>query len=72
MRTTIDIDDDLMTRAQGASGHHTKKATVEEALRTLIRLHEQDEILGLAGKVRWQGDLEQSRIGRGAGDAPGT
>lgn len=72
MRTNIDIDDDLMMRAQNASGKPTKKATVEEALRTLIRLREQEEILGLAGKVRWQGDLDQSRLGRIPPDAAAT
>ena len=72
MRTNIDIDGDLMARAQNASGKRTKKATVEEALRTLIRLREQEEILGLAGKVRWHGDLEQSRLGRIAPDGAGT
>jgi Arc/MetJ family transcription regulator len=64
MRTTIDIDEELLTRAQGACGTRTRKATVEEALRTLIHLREQEEILGLAGKVRWEGNLEASRLGR--------
>ena len=33
MRTNIEIDDALMVEAQKASGHATKKQTVEEALR---------------------------------------
>jgi Arc/MetJ family transcription regulator len=41
MRTNIDIDDDLMARAQKASGLATKKAAVEEGLRLLVRLKEQ-------------------------------
>ncbi len=65
MRTNIDIDDRLLAQAQAACGTSTKKATVEEALRTVIRLREQEDILGLAGKVHWDGDLEQSRLGRG-------
>ena len=64
MRTNIDIDDDLMARAQKASGLATKKGAVEEGLRLLVRLKEQEEILKLAGKVRWQGDLHASREGR--------
>ena len=64
MRTNIDIDDGLMDRAQKATGLGTKKATVEVGLRALIRLKEQEEILGLAGKVRWEGNLEDSRRGR--------
>jgi len=34
MRTNIEIDDVLMREAQKASGHATKKQTVEEALPT--------------------------------------
>jgi Arc/MetJ family transcription regulator len=66
MRTTIDIDEDLLARAQGACGTRTRKATVEEALRALIHLREQEEILGLAGKVHWEGNLNESRLGRTA------
>jgi hypothetical protein len=38
MRTNIEIDDTLMAEAQKASGHVTKKQTVEQALRLMIRL----------------------------------
>ena len=64
MRTNIDIDDDLLSKAQEATGLTTKKATVEEGLRLLVRLREQEEILRLAGKVRWQGNLDESRESR--------
>ena len=64
MRTNIDIDDDLMARAQKVTGLATKKAAVEEGLRLLVRLKEQEEVLKLAGKVHWQGDLAASREGR--------
>jgi Arc/MetJ family transcription regulator len=64
MRTNIDIDDALMAEAQRASGLPTKKAVVEEGLRLLVRLRGQETILDLAGKVRWTGDLEESREGR--------
>jgi Arc/MetJ family transcription regulator len=66
MRTNIVIDDDLIGKALIATGLKTKRAAVEEGLRTLIRLHEQETILGLAGKVRWSGDLDESRTGRNA------
>lgn len=64
MRTNIEIDDTLMHEAQKASGLATKKAAVEEGLRLLIRLKQQEDILRLAGKVSWQGDLSKSREGR--------
>ena len=66
MRTNIEIDDRLMQKAQRLSGLRTKRAVVEAGLQILIRLKEREEILGLAGKVHWQGDLDQSRAGRPA------
>jgi Arc/MetJ family transcription regulator len=66
MRTNIEIDDELIERALGATGLKTKRAAVEEGLRALIRLHEQRDILDLAGKVQWSGDLDESRQGRNA------
>ena len=68
MRTNIDIDETLMARAQALCGAATKKTTVEQALRTMIRLHEQEEILHLGGKIQWDGDLDESRIGRNTGE----
>ncbi|MBV8187147.1 MAG: type II toxin-antitoxin system VapB family antitoxin, partial [Alphaproteobacteria bacterium] len=44
MRTNIDIDDALMAEAQRLSGNATKKQTVEEALRLMIRLRRQREV----------------------------
>jgi len=64
MRTNIDIDDALMRKAMSATGLTTKRAVVEEGLRTLVRLKGQKSILALAGKVHWEGNLEDSRLGR--------
>ena len=64
MRTNIEIDDELMNRALRATGLPTKRAAVEAGLRLLVRLEEQKEILGLAGQVRWEGDLAAGRDGR--------
>ncbi|MBR1276058.1 type II toxin-antitoxin system VapB family antitoxin [Bradyrhizobium sp. AUGA SZCCT0283] len=66
MRTNIDIDDALMAEAQKASGHQTKKQTVEQALRLMIRLRGQQEVGGAFGKYRWRGNLARSRKGRAA------
>jgi Arc/MetJ family transcription regulator len=67
MRTNIEIDDTLMTEAQKASGYATKKQTVEQALRLMIRLRRQREVATVFGKYRWRGNLAQSRKGRGTG-----
>jgi Arc/MetJ family transcription regulator len=64
MRTNIDIDDALMAEAQKASGQGTKKQTVEEALRLLVRLRRQQEANAAFGKFRWRGNIARSRRGR--------
>ena len=64
MRTNIDIDDRLMRQAMRRSGASTKKAAVEAGLRLLAEMHAQDSIRRLRGKVHWEGDLNQSRLGR--------
>jgi Arc/MetJ family transcription regulator len=66
MRTNIDIDDVLMREAQKASGRATKKQTVEEALRLMIRLRRQREVEAAFGRYRWRGNLARSRTGQGA------
>lgn len=66
MRTNIEIDDVLMREAQKTSGHATKKQTVEEALRLMIRLRQQREVDAAFGKYRWRGNLTHSRRGRKA------
>jgi Arc/MetJ family transcription regulator len=64
MRTNIDIDDRLMRQAMRSSGASTKRATVETALRLLVDTHGQTGIRRLKRKVRWEGDLEESRRSR--------
>jgi len=64
MRTNIDIDDKLMRQAMRSSGARTKRAVVEEGLRLLIQTRGQRSIRRLRGRVRWDGDLEESRPGR--------
>ena len=61
MRVNIVIDDDLLERAMRATGAKTKRGVVEPGLATLVRLNEQEEIRGLRGKLRWTGDLDETR-----------
>jgi len=65
MRTNIDIDDALMAEAQKAAGKTTKKQTVEQALRLMIKLRRQQQVGRAFGKYRWRGNLAASRKGRG-------
>ena len=63
MRTNIEIDDRLMREAMRSSGKRTKRATVEAGLRLLVQTQAQAKIRRLRGKIRWQGDLDASRLG---------
>lgn len=64
MRTNIEIDDRLMREAMRRTGNRTKRATVEAGLRALLDIHKQTGIRKFRGKVDWEGNLEQSRLGR--------
>jgi len=64
MRTNIDIDDRLMQQAMRSSRSRTKRAAVEAGLRLLIQTRGQTSIRRLRGKVRWDGNLTKSRLGR--------
>jgi Arc/MetJ family transcription regulator len=68
MRTNIEIDDSLIQEAMKRSGAATKKAAVDQALRLLVQTHRQTSFRKLRGKVRWEGDLNQSRLGRNSDD----
>ena len=64
MRTNIEIDDRLMRQAMRCSGSRTKRATVEKALRLLVETRAQAAIRRWKGKIKWEGNLEESRRGR--------
>lgn len=64
MRTNIDIDDELLSRAMAASGLPTKKATVEEGLQLLVRVREQVRAAHALKDIGWEGDLNAMRQGR--------
>jgi Arc/MetJ family transcription regulator len=64
VRTNVVIDDQLMAEAMASTGLKTKRAVVEEALRTLIALRAQERVRSLRGRLRWEGDLGALREGR--------
>lgn len=64
MRTTIDINDELMAEAMRAGVAKTKRGVVEEALRLLIRTRGQAGVGRLRGRVAWKGNLAGSRLQR--------
>jgi Arc/MetJ family transcription regulator len=64
MRTNIVIDDELIAEAMRLTGIRTKREVVDTALRTLVRLRRQRDVLTLEGKIVWEGDLEEMRQAR--------
>jgi Arc/MetJ family transcription regulator len=63
MRTNIDVDDALLAEAMAAAGLTTKKATVEEALRVLVRQYRRRRAIGDMAGLGWEGDLDTLREG---------
>ena len=61
MRTNIDIDDELLKEAMAATGQSTKRATVEEALRRVVKLYRQKRAGADLAGIGWEGDLEEMR-----------
>jgi Arc/MetJ family transcription regulator len=64
MRTNVVIDDELMQEALRVTGMATKRAVIEEGLRTLVRLKGQEEVRNWRGKLHWEGDLDAMRTDR--------
>ncbi|MBC7752226.1 MAG: type II toxin-antitoxin system VapB family antitoxin [Candidatus Saccharibacteria bacterium] len=61
MRTNIEIDETLMANVLHATGIKTKKEAVEQGLKTLLLLKQQENIKSFFGKLAWDGDLEEMR-----------
>ena len=64
MRTTIVLDEDLVAEAQRVTGLGTNRGLIDHALRELIRRRQQRRLLGLRGRVKWEGNLNKMRQGR--------
>ncbi len=64
VRTNVMLDQTLIAEALALTGLKTKKAVIEEALRTLTRLKRQERIRALRGQLHWEGDLDTLRLNR--------
>jgi Arc/MetJ family transcription regulator len=64
MQTNVVIDDTLMERALTLSGLQSQREAIEEGLRLLVRLKEQERLRTVRGKLRWEGDLGAMRRDR--------
>jgi Arc/MetJ family transcription regulator len=63
MRTNLTIDDHLIARAMRATGLKTKRSVVEAGLELLVAVKGQAGIRRLRGKVAWEGNLRETRVG---------
>ncbi|MEW6087350.1 MAG: type II toxin-antitoxin system VapB family antitoxin [bacterium] len=63
-RTVIDVQDDLLIKAQKATGFKKKVDIVNYALKRLVEQKEIEKIFNLKGKVKWEGSIEEMRKGR--------
>lgn len=61
MQVTVTLDDKLLAKAMQSSQLTTEQAVIEAGLRTLIRLHAQEQIRSLRGQLHWEGDLDAMR-----------
>ena len=64
MRTNVVIDEKVMKKAKNYTGLKTKKEVINYALQELINRKERKEILKLAGKLHWEGNLDEMREDR--------
>ncbi|QEM08039.1 type II toxin-antitoxin system VapB family antitoxin [Mucilaginibacter rubeus] len=51
MRTNVDINDELIAKAQKLGNIKTKKAVIEEALKLYVTIENQKKLAELWGKV---------------------
>ncbi|MBP2560598.1 Arc/MetJ family transcription regulator [Neorhizobium galegae] len=61
MRTNIELDDELIAEAMELTGLPTKKATVEQALKDLVRIRRQMRAFHNLEGIGWDGDLDAMR-----------
>jgi Arc/MetJ family transcription regulator len=64
MEAHIKIDDELMREAMRATGLQETSEIVQAALRLMVQLRAQERFRELRGQVEWEGNLEDSRLGR--------
>ena len=61
VRTHIVLDTHLVSTGLELTGMKTRRELVDHALRELVRHERRKKLLGLKGKVQWQGDLDELR-----------
>jgi Arc/MetJ family transcription regulator len=63
-RTNLVLDEDLLKEATRRLGQKTYSATVNAALKEIVRQKEVEELADFVGKLEWNGDLCEMREDR--------
>ena len=63
MRTTLNIDDDMLRIVQEETGARTKTRAVHEVLKDFVRRKKIEKLIQLGGKVRFSSDWKALRKG---------
>jgi Arc/MetJ family transcription regulator len=63
-RTSVVLDEALVSRGLKATGLKTRRALVQRALQDLVRREKQAGLLALRGGIRWTGNLAVMRRNR--------
>ena len=61
MKTTLDLDEQLLTEAQTLTQTESKQEVINLALKTLVRDLRRRQMLKLRGTVLWEGNLDEMR-----------
>ncbi len=61
MRTTLDLDESLLSEAMKWTGETTKTGAINEALKQIVKFKKRIRLLDLAGKVKLDVDLNTTR-----------
>jgi Arc/MetJ family transcription regulator len=64
MRTSINIDDRLLSQGRRLTGLRTKREIVHRALEVLVQSEAHKGILRFRGSGIWEGDLKTTRRSR--------
>jgi Arc/MetJ family transcription regulator len=61
MRTTLNLDEEALTKALEVASVKTKTAVINEALRDFARRRDLRGFLKWEGKLQWKGNLDALR-----------
>jgi|APHig6443718053_1056840.scaffolds.fasta_scaffold179290_1 Arc/MetJ family transcription regulator len=61
MRTTLDLNESLVSEAMRWTGESTKTGAINEALKQIVKFRKRLRLIELAGKVKLDIDIDATR-----------